>query len=171
MELHEFFTAEKPARVAVVGIGNELNGDDGVGVQVVRRLRARLGSRPDVLIIEAATAPENFTGPLRRFRPDLILLIDAASLDQTPGATAIIDWRDTDGLGASTHTLPPSVFARFLVEELDCRLALVGIEPAQLEFGQPLSPPVSAAAAGLVESLAGWLFAGGPSRDTDGGPP
>ena len=35
--------------------------------------------------MEAGPAPENFTGPLRRFRPDLVLLVDAAQMDAEPG--------------------------------------------------------------------------------------
>jgi hydrogenase 3 maturation protease len=159
MDLHGFPAWKRPARVALVGIGNELNGDDAVGVRVVRSLAARLGPREDLLLLEAGTAPENFTGPLRRFRPDLVLLFDAASFDQPAGATMTIDWADIDGCSASTHTLPPSVFGRFLVEELGCRLALVGIQPARLDFGEPLSAPVMAAADRLVVSFERWLTA------------
>lgn len=147
----------RPARVAILGVGNELNGDDGAGVRVVRDLAARVTSGGTLLLLEAGTAPENFTGPLRRFRPDLVLLVDAASFDQPPGATAIFDWRDTEGFSGSTHTLPPSVFGRYLVEELGCDLALVGIQPAALDFGLPLSPDVSAAVNDLASQLASWL--------------
>jgi hydrogenase 3 maturation protease len=157
MSLDSLLRAPRPSRVALVGVGNELNGDDGVGVRVVRDVEARLGRRGDCLFIDAGTAPENFTGPLRRFRPDLILMVDAASLDEPPGTTAVVDWQATEGFSASTHTLPPSVFARYLVEELGCRLALVGIQPVCLEFGQPLSPAVADAAGRLVADLADWL--------------
>src|SRR5512139_263168 len=123
----------RPARVAILGVGNELNGDDGAGVRVVRELAARLPAAPGVLLIEAGVAPENFTGPLRRFRPDLVLEIDAAHLDREPGATSWVDWREADGLSASTHTLPPSVLAAYLTSELGCEVALVGIQPGALE--------------------------------------
>ncbi len=145
------------ARVAVLGIGNDLAGDDAVGVRIARELARRVGPRPDCLILDAGTAPENFTGPLRRFRPDLVLLVDAAHLSAEPGTVAWIDWQETDGLGGSTHTLPPSVLARFLVQELSCRLALLVVQPAQLQFGAPLSPEVAAAATSVVEALAGAL--------------
>jgi hydrogenase 3 maturation protease len=156
----EFLAVPRPDRVAVIGIGNEMNGDDAVGVRVVRRLAARLGRREDVLLIEAGTAPENFTGPLRRFQPALILLIDAASFDRPPGTTTMISWPDTDGFSASTHTLPPSVFCQYLVAELGCRVALIGIQPAGLDFGRPLSAPVAAAAGRLTRTLGRWLGAG-----------
>lgn len=75
------------ARVAVPGIGNHLFGDDGVGVLMARELTARAGRQADCLVLDAGTAPENFTGPLRRFRPDFVLLVDAAQLSAEPGTS------------------------------------------------------------------------------------
>ena len=147
----------RPARVAIVGIGNELNADDGAGPRVVRQLAARLPATPGLLLLDAGLAPENFSGPLRRFRPDLVLEIDAADQGQPPGTTAWIDWEEADGLSASTHTLPPSVFAKYLVAELGCRVALIGIQPAVLDLNAPLSPAVDRACTELAETLSTWL--------------
>ncbi len=144
-------------RVAVLGIGNEFSGDDAIGVQIARELASRLGPRPDCLVLDGGTAPENLTGPLRRFRPDLVLLVDAAHFAAQPGTVAWLDWQQTDGLSGSTHTLPPSVLAQFLVGELACRLALLVIQPAQLEFGCPVSAPVRAAGDRVVEALTAAL--------------
>ncbi len=149
----------RPPRVAVLGVGNEMNGDDGAGVCVVRALVARVAPTPGVLLIDGGTAPENFTGPLRRFRPDLVVEVDAAHQDQPPGTLAWIDWREADGLSASTHTLPPSVLASFLTSDLGCRVALIGVQPESLEMGRPLSPRVAAAVEYLAAQMADWLGA------------
>src|SRR5512132_511548 len=82
-------------RVAIVGIGNTLRSDDAAGIFVARAL---MGSRfvPDpstLLVIDAGHAPENRTADLRRFAPELILLIDAAEMGETPGA---IRWIEMD---------------------------------------------------------------------------
>ena len=151
------FPTPRPARVAVVGVGNTMRGDDGAGILVVRALAERLQEAPDVLLIDGSTAPENFTGPLRRFRPDLVIEIDAAHLDQPPGTVAWVDWRDADGMSASTHTLPPSVLARFLSADIGCRVSLLGIQPATLEMGCDPSLRVAAAVEGLAEQLYAWL--------------
>ena len=153
------FPTPRPARVAVLGVGNELNGDDGAGVRVVRALAARLAATPGLLLIDGGVAPENFTGPIRRFRPDLIVEIDAAHQDQPPGTIAWIDWREADGMSASTHTLPPSVLASYLTADLGCQMALIGVQPASLEMGQPLSPAVAAAVDRLAAQMAEWLTA------------
>jgi hydrogenase 3 maturation protease len=147
----------EPRRVAVVGVGNELMGDDGVGMHVVRALRERAGARPDLAVFETGTAPENFTGPLRRFRPTVTILVDAADLGERPGAVAWADWQASDGLSASTHTLPPSVFARYLVEALGSHVLLLAVQPETFEFGQPLSPAVQAAVEPAVVALLAWL--------------
>jgi hydrogenase 3 maturation protease len=143
--------------VAVLGVGNEMNGDDGAGVRVVKALAARLAATPGLLLIDGGVAPENYTGPLRRFRPDLIVEIDAAHQDQPPGTLAWIDWREADGMSASTHTLPPSVLASFLTTDLGCQMALIGVQPATLEMGHPLSPAVEAAVDRLAAQMAAWL--------------
>jgi hydrogenase 3 maturation protease len=151
------FPSPRPARIAIVGIGNETHGDDGAGPRVVRELAGRLPATPGLLLLNAGIAPENFSGPLRRFRPDLVLEIDAADQGQPPGATGWIDWAEADGLSASTHTLPPSVFASYLVAELDCRVALIGIQPATLDLNAPLSPAVESACTALADALGHWL--------------
>ncbi len=152
-------TPIEPVRLAIMGVGNELNGDDAAGVAVVRALQPALAGQPRLLLIEAGPAPENFTGPLRRFAPNLVLIVDAANMGGEPGSVRWIEWQDTDGLSASTHSLPPSVLATYLIHEIGCRVALLGIQAQQVEFGEPISAAVQRAvrevAQGLVEVLAG----------------
>lgn len=140
-------------RLALLGIGNELNGDDAAGVLVVRALRARLAPRPHLLLIEAGLAPEAFTAPLRRFAPDLVVLVDAALLEQPAGTVEMVDWRETDGLSATTHTLPPSVLVHFIQHELGCPVELILIQPDNIEFDHPVSPAVRHAIDQVVDRL------------------
>lgn len=130
-------------RVAVVGVGNELNGDDAVGVAVLRALQAALPQPPaHLLLLEGGLAPENFTGPLRRFAPDAVLLVDAANMGERPGSVRLVDLNLVDGMSGSTHTLPPTVLAEFLLVELHCQVLLLGIQPAQVDFDEPMTPAV-----------------------------
>ncbi len=74
-------------RLAVLGIGNELYGDDGAGVALARLL-AQSGIAPGMMqAFEAGPAPENFTGSLRKFMPSHVLMVDAANLGLEPGST------------------------------------------------------------------------------------
>ena len=146
-------------RIALVGIGNEINGDDGAGVRTIRSLKENLPERPTWLFIDAGLAPENFSGTLRRFQPDLVVLIDAAEMGLPAGEIACVDWGDAGGWSASTHSLPLNMLSAFLVSELDCQVMLVGIQPVQMEMDQPLSDEVSRAVNEAVAELHNWMSA------------
>lgn len=136
------FTATDFRRAAVLGVGNELNGDDGVGVVIARRLKKHWADHANLLSIEAGLAPENYTGLLRKFNPSDIILVDAAIMELQPGEPGWLDWTQADGMSASTHSLPLSMVGRYLKDELGCQVWLLGIQPAQLETGEGLSKPV-----------------------------
>ena len=144
---------QRAPRVAILGIGHELRGDDAAGLSVARKLLERSSGRSNLLVIEAESAPENHTGPLRRFEPDLVLLVDAAEMGEASGVIRWLDWQETTGLSASTHTLPPYVLAQYLTSELHCDVALIGIQPAGTTIGAPLSPEVGQAVEAVVQAL------------------
>jgi hydrogenase maturation protease HycI len=140
-------------RVIIVGVGHELCGDDAAGLAVARALKAALAQDERWLVIDAGPAPENQTGLLRRFKPDIVLLVDAAQMGEAPGAIRCLSWEETDGMSASTHTLPLRVLATYLIGELGCEVALLGIQPANNAVDAPLSPEIADAADALVNAL------------------
>ena len=110
-----------------VGMGQELRGDDAAGVLVADHLARLLVNQPDRLVINGGAAPENFTGPLRRFSPALVILVDAAQMGGQPGEIRWIEADQLDGFTGSTHTLPPKVLASFLKAEIGCQVELIKI--------------------------------------------
>ncbi len=150
-------------RLAVLGIGHELYGDDAVGVWLAGRLGQLHPACERFLAIQGGPAPENFTGTLRRFKPDLVLLVDAALMDLEPGDTGWLSWQDTSGFSASTHTLPLHLLAGYLTSELNCEVALLGIQPAQTQVGTPLSPMVQDAAETVIKKISEILEFSGKS--------
>jgi hydrogenase 3 maturation protease len=148
-----------PPRIAVVGIGSELRGDDAAGLALARELGAHLPAGFDerLLLIEGGSAPENASGALRRFRPDLVLMLDAAQLGAEPGAVRWLAASQADGFSASTHSLPLHMLAAYLEAELGCAVALLGIQPAALSFDAPLSPPVKDAVGEVARVLSALL--------------
>jgi hydrogenase 3 maturation protease len=148
----------KPPRTVVVGIGHELRGDDAAGVMVARKLQSKLSGLGDFLVVDGGHAPENYTGVLRRFAPDLVILVDSAQMDEPAGTVRWLAWQETGGLSASTHTMPPYVIARYLRAETGCEAALIGIQPEQTAIGADLSPAVKNAVDQVVNGLAQILI-------------
>jgi len=151
--LHSRKKPDRPVRLAVLGIGHELYGDDAVGVRLAEELRQVLAGRENFLAVPGGPAPENFTGTLRRFGPDLVLLVDAALMDLQPGQTGWLDWQDASGFSASTHTLPLNLLANYLTIELNCPVNLLGIQPSSCQVGHPLSAAVQLCAESIVKDI------------------
>jgi hydrogenase maturation protease HycI len=154
-------TKESSIRVALMGIGNELRGDDVAGIVVIRGLLAAfpLGVPSNLLLVEAAHAPENHTGPIRKFSPDLVVLIDMAQMNEMPGTVCWLPWQETTGISASTHTMPPYMLARYLTAVTHTEVALIGIQPAHTDLGVPMSDVVETAVNEITASLAIILHA------------
>ncbi len=141
-------------RVAAVGIGQPLRGDDAAGLAAARRLKQALGEYEErLLVLEAGSVPENCSGLLRRHAPDLILFLDAVTPDVGPGRIRWLTLDSVTGFGASTHTLPLSTLAHYLQAEIGCKVFLLGFQPADTQIGAPLTPALSAAVDEVVSEL------------------
>lgn len=144
-----------PLRLAVVGIGNELNGDDAAGCMVARALRQEKGAGDvhNLLVMDAGVAPENITGELRAFKPSLVIFIDAADMGEAPGIVRWITMDEIDGMSASTHRMPLSMLGQYLTLELGCDIGLLGIQPASVEMRKGLSDPVQLVVENMIKTL------------------
>lgn len=131
----------------LIGVGNRLSRDDGLGPVIAARLHGT-----DWETIDAGTAPENVTGKVRGIHPELLVIVDATRMGLPPGSIRRLSLDETDRMLASTHGLPLS----FLISQLAGaagRITLVGVEPRDLSLGEGLSPPVQAAVESLVAIL------------------
>ena len=148
-----------PLRIAIVGIGNEFRNDDAAGVLVARTL-LRYENPGHALILRAGHAPENFTNELRTYHPHLVLMVDAADMGEAPGSISLIPFEQIDGMTASTHSLPLSMLSRYLTLELNCAIALIGIQAASNDVGETVNPAVSAAIHEVAETIFDVCMAG-----------
>jgi len=114
-------------RLAVVGIGDELHPADRLGILAARAIEAMV--LPGVHVFLAGTVPESMTAPIRRYRPDHILLLDAAEMGRPPGTFAVLGADAVQGMGLSTHALPLTVMMDYLEKDVGSRVTLVGIQP------------------------------------------
>jgi hydrogenase 3 maturation protease len=144
--------------IVVVGIGNPLRGDDGVGSLVARHLlcaQMREGP-PSLRVIDAEEIPEAFLGPITRPAPETVVLVDAVNMGGVPGTTALLEMEDVAGREAFTHSAPLTLLARFIRSETGADVLLIGIQPGHRRLGGPPSPEVTAAAlslAGILDSV------------------
>jgi len=154
--------------LAVLGAGSVLKADDAAGVRVVEGLEAALGvkARPDVLLCAGETAPENFSGKIRRFSPTHLLVVDAADVGQAPGSIVEIDPKDVGGPTFCSHMLPLRVMIEYLEQETGAKVLLLGIQPRSIAFDGPMSAEVKAA----VEAVCGALRGALPACGGDGRP-
>jgi len=140
-------------KVAVMGIGNTLRSDDGVGVRLVeglQHLHLPAGVRPFV----CDTAPENFVGPVADFQPGTILMIDAAELGDEPGSVRLVGLEDIAGTGMTTHTLSLRLLGNMLESATDATVLLLAVQPKSRAFGTGLSGEVEQTLRYLTEVLA-----------------
>lgn len=134
-------------RNLLLGIGNTLRRDDGVGSYVAASF-----NRPGWKTADCGTAPENFSGMVREEHPDILVLVDAADMGLDPGAFSIIPKERIRDVGLGTHQLSLDIFIDFLGDAAG-RILLVGIQPEIVETGEGLSPAVREGADTLIRIL------------------
>jgi hydrogenase 3 maturation protease len=122
----------------VVGVGNELRGDDGLGPALVKRLSQ--GHRASCL--DAGGGLENHVGSIARRRPGMVLLVDAVHLGRPPGAWEVLGPADLEGLVTSTHDVPLQMLCELIAAESGAEVRVLGVQPERLLLGEPLSPGI-----------------------------
>ena len=129
-------------KIVVLGAGNELMKDEGVGVHIIRILQQRLPpSLSDAELADIGTSM-NFDHLIEG--ADKIIIIDAVQGGYQPGTI----YRFTPEQIESEHDVPTSLHEMGLLESLmmielaGSKLAetvVIGIEPAEVELGLELS--------------------------------
>ncbi|WP_462316851.1 hydrogenase maturation peptidase HycI [Methanobrevibacter sp.] len=140
-------------KLIVLGVGNELKSDDGVGPYIVKKLKEENIENNGLLFIDAKTVPENFTGKIRKENPTHLIIVDACLMGSNPGDMKIVDKNDFANIGISTHSMSLSFFVRYLEKDTDIEIMFVGIEPETMDWGERPTPEVEKSANEFIESL------------------
>jgi hydrogenase maturation protease len=146
----------RSARVVVLGIGHTARGDDAAGNAAARLLLDGPAPLPaKALVVAAEEAPENFTGLIRAFGPDLTVILDAAQGGRTPGTIFLVEPAAIADDDLSTHKIPLIRLVRYIRETMAGRVLLLGIEPGTLEGEEEgrMSPPVDQAVRAIARTL------------------
>ena len=126
---------------AILGVGNSLHSDDGAGPYLAQLIA---GKNPSILAFDCGTAPENFTGVVRKLHPDMLIIADASLMNLTPGSIRRIPKNKIEDAAIGTHMMPLSTLVDFLKEDIP-HITVLGIQPASLDTGDCLTPTVEEA--------------------------
>jgi len=137
-------------KILVLGIGNTLLADEGVGVAAMHELEARFGTRKDMEFLDGGTLSFTLAVPISECTA--LLVIDAAELGAAPGTVRSFEGAEMDRfLGenrkSSVHEvgLLDLMSVSRLTGHWPERRALIGIQPALVDWGEVLTPAVAAA--------------------------
>lgn len=155
-ELNDFLSDFK--KLIILGVGNELKSDDGVGPFIINKLIDENIENDNVLCINAETVPENFTGKIRKEKPSHVIIVDACLMGASPGEIKIVDKDDFANIGISTHSMSLSYFVKYLEMDNDFKVIFVGIEPETMDWGDNPTENVEKTAFRFIEILKGIIL-------------
>jgi hydrogenase maturation protease len=137
-------------KTLVLGLGNTLLGDDGAGIYAIRQLEQKWPANDDeVEFVDGGTLSFTLTELIQD--ADQLIVIDAAQLNDKPGAVRVFEDQEMDhfvsnGKFASVHevSLAELMDIARLTERLPERRALIGIQPQMVDWADKPTPEISA---------------------------
>lgn len=134
-------------RIVVLGIGNILLSDEGVGVRVVEKLEAEYIVPPEVEIIDGGTCGMEMLDQLEDL--DGLIVVDCVRHGQPP-ATPILLRGDQVPVFFKTKLSPHQISLSDVLASLELTdtapktTVIIGIQPASMSLGMELTPEVAA---------------------------
>jgi hydrogenase maturation protease len=137
-------------RTLVLGIGNTLLTDEGVGVHVLQALESELAHLPDVALLDGGTLSFSLAGPIEE--ADALIVVDAANIQSEPGEWTLLEGEQMDAFlmsnrKASVHEvgLTDLRAIAILAGHWPERRAMLAIQPAVIDWGEQPTAAVAAA--------------------------
>jgi len=119
-----------------------MRGDDGLGPLMARNLTKLLKNQSELLVINAETVPENYSGLIRKENPSHIIFIDAVEMKMNPGSIKLVKCEEIAEYNISTHAMPLSFIIKYLESFTDAKILIIGIQPKNMEMSNPISKEV-----------------------------
>lgn len=137
-------------KTMILGIGNVMKGDDGVGPILISRLKGKT----EVNLLDCEEVPENYTQPIIEAGPDKIVIVDAADWNGPAGEIRLIDTEEINNISFSTHDSSLRIFINYLKKYLpNVYIVIIGIQPTRKGFMDSLSPEVEKTVNELIHTL------------------
>ena len=148
---------ESLGEILVVGVGNRLLGDEGIGPHIVDNL-LQLPMPPHVSILDCGCDLLNLVSYLNR--PQKIIVVDAICAGGKPGEIHKFDFKEleiTQAKTCSAHQVQMTDAIELLKQVCpcltDCEITVIGIEPKAIELSADLSKEVRESIADLTRLL------------------
>lgn len=157
--------SETRATAVVIGLGNPLMGDDGLGLAALARLREQWELPAEVATVDGGTWGMNLLPLLED--AETVVLLDAIDAGRSPGELVLLEGDDVPrglGLKLSPHQIDlREVLALLeLRGTLPARLVAIGLQPERVEMSASLTPVVERrvgkVVTGAVARLGEWGF-------------
>ncbi len=162
-------------KTLLLGVGNLILSDEGVGIRVIERLQEEYQLPEEVQVLDGGTLGLNLLYYLEGVRR--LLIVDAVETGREPGSLVRLEGDDVPAflsVKMSPHQIgvPDMLFAARLKDIYPAEVVLWGVQPGVLDVGLELSPPVAAQVGPLVdrvrEELARWGLVVRRRATTDG---
>lgn len=149
-------------KLLLLGIGNLLLSDEGVGIHTLRYLEQNYIWPPSVELLDGGTAGMELLVPITSATH--LLILDAVQTQAPPGTVVQIAHADLPAFfrtKLSSHQvgLADVLAAAILTDSLPSYITLLGVVPASLELGMELTPVVAAQRVPLVNRIVQELTA------------
>jgi hydrogenase maturation protease len=146
----------EPAALLILGLGNVLLGDDGVGSAAIARLLDDYQAPADVRVLDGGTLGLSLLPYLQD--SDTVILLDAIRTDAPPGSLVRLDG---DGVppAVATRLSPHQIGVSDLldgarwIDRYPSQLVLLGLVPETIELAVGLSAAVARGLPVLVEEV------------------
>ena len=147
---------EKPTGLLVLGLGNVLLGDDGLGAVALARLASRYLIPTGVRLEDGGTLGLGLLGLLSE--AEHVILVDAVRTDSPPGTQVRLDGDDVmpavrDRLSPHQVGVAELLDTARLIGCYPATVTLIGLVPESLDLGLARSPAVAASLDELVEAI------------------
>lgn len=145
-----------PASNLILGFGNPLKGDDGIGIQAVKMLSER-DLPPDTKVMEVRAPGWDLATWFEGC--SFLIMIDAVRMGKPPGTWQRLDLEDIKLIPPKGYLSLHEASIReglLLTQSLNIlpeKILFYGLEPGSLSAGQTLSPVVQAALPDLIEEI------------------
>lgn len=140
-------------KVVILGIGNEIKGDDATGPSTAWKLAELFEKNDEVVVFDGGTVPENYTGQIRKEKPTHIILVDAVEMKNEPGYIRVVKKDEIVNYNISTHAMPVSFLIKFMENTIDADIILIGIQPEKMDLGEGISKKVEKSIGIVVNTL------------------